>query len=175
MGVARGGRLGVALAAVAVAACSGNPPPRGRCPDVRIIAGLDTNGVYRGGAPAGAAEDLLYTAALQNIDGGCAYSGDGLVLNMTVDLIVDPGPAHSGPSIAVPWFVAVAGPDGTIIAKQPFTATVEVDESGEPRGSREAIEQRFAGVGPERGAAYRIFLGLEVDRDEALRRRALLP
>ncbi len=172
---ARTGLVGVALVAAALSACSGTPQPRGRCPDVRILAGLDTNNVYRGGTPAGAAEDLVYTAALQNIDGGCTYADDGLTLSVTIDVIVDPGPAHRGPSIAVPWFVAVAAPDGRIIDKQPFTATVAVDESGEPRGSREAIEQRFAGVGPDRGPAYRIFLGLEVDRDEALRRRALLP
>lgn len=175
MRILRQGSLGVALAALALVACSGAEQPRGRCPDVRILAGLDTNSVYRGGMPTGAPEELVYTAALQNIAGGCTYTGDGLTLSMSIDVIVDPGPAQSGPSIAVPWFVAIVGPDGTILDKQPFTATVAVDASGEPRGSREAIEQRFAQVGPDRGAAYRILFGLEVDRDEALRRRALLP
>jgi hypothetical protein len=170
-------RLAAGAAAALVTGCAGGSAelPPAPCPDVRILAGLESNTVFRGGASRGNEADLAYIAALQNVAGGCAYGEEGLTLNMTVDVVVDPGPALEGRSVAVPWFIAVAGPDGTIIDKQTFTANVAIAEGGAQSGSREAVEQRYAGVGIDRGPAYRLFLGLEIDAEEALRRRALLP
>lgn len=176
-----GHRTVLAAAVVAgtalVAGCAGGGEelPPVACPDARILAGLESTNVFRGEASRGAEADLAYSAALQNIAGGCTYAEDGLTLNMTVDVVIDPGPALSGTTVAVPWFIAVAGPDGTIIDKQNLTANVAIAEGGARSGSREAIEQRYAGVGTDRGPAYSLFLGLEIDRDEALRRRTLLP
>ena len=90
-------------------------------------------------------------------------------------VVVEPGPAYAGPSVAVPWFVAVADPSGTIVDKQVFTSTVALSPGATRGGAREAIEQRYVGVEPAAGAGYRIYLGLEIDRDEALRRRSTLP
>lgn len=171
-------RLSAAAAlvgAAALAACAGSPETAPvPCPQARILAGLESTTVFRGGASRGTEADLSHAVALQNIAGGCTYEDDGLVLNMTVDIVIDPGPALAGAQVTVPWFIAVAGPDGAIIDRQDFVATVPV-EAGARSGSREAVEQRYASVGTELGPAYSLFLGLAIDPEEAMRRRALLP
>jgi hypothetical protein len=165
------------LLALGAAGCSGTetpPPGQPVCPQPGILAGLDTNSVFRGGTSTGAGEDLAFVVGMQNIGGGCTYDGDALTVDLSIDLVVEPGPAFTGPSVAVPWFVAVAAPDGSIIDKQVFTANVTLPAGQTSGGSRESVRQRFAGVTPEVGPGYRIYLGLEVERSEALRRRALM-
>jgi hypothetical protein len=166
----------VLLGALAVAGCAGDEPPAPRgCPRPAILAGLETNSVFRSGASTGPAADLAYTVGMQGIAGGCTYEDEGLTVDLSVDILVEPGPAYAGPSVAVPWFVAVAGPDGTVLDKQSFRANVAVEPGATRGGSRESVQQRFPGIGPDVGPGYRIYLGLTIPREEALRRRAQLP
>ncbi|HMR30883.1 MAG TPA: hypothetical protein PKA13_24940 [Geminicoccaceae bacterium] len=173
-------RKALAVAAVlgpsVLLGCSGSEPrPAVSCPAPGIVAGLETTTAFRNGTSSGAESDLLYAVAMQNIDGGCTYGGDGMVIQLSVDLVVEPGPAFTGGQVSIPWFVAVADPAGTIIDKQTFAASVELAAGAVRGGTRESIEQRYAGVDATAGAGYRLYLGLEIDRDEALRRRATLP
>jgi hypothetical protein len=162
--------------ALALAGCTSSQPSQPvACPVPGIVAGLETTTVFRGGATTGREADLQYAVAMENIGGGCTYDDDGMRIELAVDVVVEPGPAYAGPSVAVPWFVAVADPSGTIVDKQVFTSTVALSPGATRGGAREAIEQRYTGVEPAAGAGYRIYLGLEIDRDEALRRRSTLP
>jgi hypothetical protein len=165
--------IGVGLG---LAACSSDEPPRTAsvCPQPAILAGLESTTVFVGGATSGPEQDLRYAAAMENIGGGCVYDDDGLTVDLTIDLVVEPGPAFTGGAVNVPWFVAVADDSGAIIDKTVLGSTIEVPTGAQRAGSREAIQQRFADLPPEVGGGYRLFLGLEIDRDEALRRRTLL-
>lgn len=154
---------------------SSQPAPAVTCPVPGIVAGLETTTMFRGGASSGAESDLLYAVAMQNIGGGCTYGGDGMVIQLSVDLVVEPGPAFAGGQVSIPWFVAVADASGTIVDKQIFDANVDLAAGAVRGGTRESIEQRYASVDASAGGAYRLYLGLEIDRAEALRRRATLP
>jgi hypothetical protein len=173
------GRCGLAapaLLVLALASCAGDDPPAPRgCPRPAILEGVETNSVFRGNASTGSAADLAYTVGMEGIGGGCSYDDDGLTVDLSVNIIIEPGPAFAGPTVAVPWFVAVAGPDGAILDKQSFTANVTEEPGATRAGSRESVQQRFAGIGPDLGPGYRIYLGLTVPREEALRRRARQP
>lgn len=169
-------RLALPLAlALALAGCSRSEPVRqgSVCPQPAILAGLESTTAFRGGATSGPESDLLYSAAMQNIGGGCVYD-DGLTVDLTIDLVVEPGPAFAGGPVILPWFVAVADNAGTIIDKTMMSSTIQVPPGAARAGTREAIQQRFAGLAPDVGSGYRLYLGLDIDRDEALRRRALL-
>jgi hypothetical protein len=167
---------GLAAAGLALLGCSGSEAPRQvACPLPGIVAGLETNSVFRGGASTGREADLQYAAAMENIGGGCAYDEDGMRIDLAVDVVVEPGPGFAGGPVSVPWFVAVADPSGAIIDKQVFTSSVAIADGAIRGGSRESVQQRFPGVDVAEGAGYRLYLGLEIDRDEALRRRATLP
>jgi hypothetical protein len=164
------------LLLLVLVACGRAEPARQAsvCPQPGILAGLESTTVFRGGSTSGPESDLLYYAALENIGGGCVYDGSGLTVDLSVDVIVEPGPAFEPGPVSVPWFVAVADAGGAIIDKTELSSLIEVPPGAARGGSREAIQQRFAGLRPETGGGYRIYLGLEIDRDEALRRRSLL-
>jgi hypothetical protein len=167
---------GLAAAGLALVGCSGaEPQPLVACPDPGIVAGLESTTVFRGGASTGSEADLQYAAAMENIGGGCAYDEDGMRIDLAIDVIVEPGPGFAGGPVSVPWFLAVADPSGAIIDKQVFTSSVAIADGATRGGSRESVEQRFPGVDAAEGAGYRLYLGLEIDREEALRRRATLP
>lgn len=169
--------LGAAAAsALLLAGCGGSEPrQQAACPTPGIVAGLETTTVFQGGVSSGREADLQYAVAMENIGGGCIYGDDGMQIELAVDVVVEPGPAFAGSQVNVPWFVAVADPSGAIIDKQVFTSTVAIAPGAIRGGSRESVEQRFPGVETTEGGAYRLYLGLEIDREEALRRRATLP
>lgn len=164
------------LATLTLAGCSTSGPAQpAACPVPGIVAGLETTTVFRGGGATGREADLQYAVAMENIGGGCTYDSAGMRIQLSVDIVVEPGPAFAGPAATVPWFVAIADPAGSIVDKQVFSSTVNLSPGTTRGGVREAIEQRYAGVDRNLGGGYRIYLGLEIDRDEALRRRATLP
>jgi hypothetical protein len=164
-------------AALLLAGCGGTdvPEPAQYCPLPGIINGLDSDSVYRGGAAEGPVAELEYMVSLQGISGGCVYDDAGLEVNLGIDVVVEPGPAFAGGSVAVHWFVAVADGDGTIIDKVPFTSEVAVPPGAPRAGNRETIQQRFPDLEPQVGGFYRLYLGLQMDRDKAMKKRATLP
>ncbi|MFO1068956.1 MAG: hypothetical protein U1E14_10595 [Geminicoccaceae bacterium] len=164
--------------ALLLAGCGGGDEdlgPRQYCPLPGIINGLDSDSVYRGGAADGPVAELAYMVSLQDITGGCVYDEAGLEVNLGIDVVVEPGPAFAGSAVSVPWFVAVADADGAIIDKVPFTSEIAVAPGAPRAGNRETIQQRFPGLDAKAGGAYRLYLGLQMDRDKAMKKRATLP
>ncbi|MDX6752300.1 hypothetical protein SH611_21045 [Geminicoccaceae bacterium 1502E] len=168
--------LAALLPALLLGACSFTekaPPPA--CPDPAIVDGMDSNETLEPGRSG--PEAVAWRTAMLGFGGGCAYEDGGVRLRYTIDLAVAPGPAFGAQDRPVPvqYFVAVADPAGEIIDKQVFSTSVPVQPFGAPVVATEQIEQKIAGVMPGEGAAWRIYLGLELPREEALRRRAGRP
>jgi hypothetical protein len=155
----------LALLAPLLAACSGDPaPPAPLCPDVGIINGLDRLEQ----PPDAAAEQVAYRAALENLDGGCRADGDDLVVEIVLDVVVQPGPVMASNLIELPYFVAVSGPDGAILDRQDFVARVTVPTGARSGGVTESFAQRF--VGRAAGATdYQVLFGFSLPDSEALR------
>ncbi len=171
---ARSGTAMLALAAalaLAAGGCSsrGDAPPLA-CPAPAIVDGLASVDRYRGDG-RGRPEDLVYTAALQNIAGGCRVEGADLLVDLTVEVLVEAGPAFGGSAAELPYFVAVTTRTGEVIDRRDFTARVTVPAGGRRGGTAESFSQRFVGVGRQGAAGARILFGFTLPRDEALRRR----
>lgn len=158
------------------AACSlGDEPPPPACPDPAIVDGMDSSESLSSGGSG--PEAIAWRTTVLGFDGGCAYEGDGVQLDYSLDLAVVPGPAFGADDRLVPvrYFVAVADPAGEIVDKQIFSTSLPVPAFGGPVGATERLEQKIAGVTPADGPAWRIFFGLDMPRDEALQRRAGRP
>ena len=161
--------LALSLAGVAVAACTKPEQRQASCPRPAIVNGLER---YESHAGSGAdPSSLRYRGTMLGFSGGCGFDGDGALVRLAVDLVASPGPAYDGSAVELPYFVAVAGPDGAVIDKQTFTAQLGALSGGQPKGVTERLEQRIAGVTRETGPGYRIFLGFDVPPEEAMRRR----
>jgi hypothetical protein len=152
--------IGVTLSLLATSCAGGNEEEVTlACPRPAIIeerASLER--VREGGSPE-RIEDLSYNAALQNIGGTCSTDGGDLVVNVTIETIVTPGPAFAGGEVVLPYFVAVVAPDGRVLDRQDFRATVAIAPGQSSGGTRESVSQRFVGLA---GGApgYRILFGL---------------
>ena len=162
---------GLAAPAALLAGCSagGGAPPL-LCPRPAIVDGLASVERYRPGAPEGDPAGLAYRAALQNIGGTCTEDGQDLAVDVSVELVVEPGPAFAGPVAEVPYFVAVVGPGDAVVDRRDYVARVTVPEGARRGGVSEGFSQRFAGVGRQGGAGYRVLFGFAVPREEGLRR-----
>lgn len=167
IGVAPGPLAGAV--ALILAGCAGGSPAPPPCPRPAIVNGLETIEVYRAGE-TGTPADLAYRGAMLGFGGGCAYESGGVRLQLTLDIVATPGPAYAGQPLRLPYFVAVTAPDGTLVHKQPFTAELPAPSGPSPVGVTERLEQRIADVSATDGPGYRVLLGFEVPRGEALRR-----
>lgn len=164
--------LAAVLALAAVGGCSfgGDDAPALACPQPAIVDGLASVDRYRPES-AGRTEDLAYTAALQNISGGCQVAGSDLLVELTVEVLVEAGPAFGGAAVELPYFVAVTTAAGQVIDRRDFTARVTVPAGGRRAGTTESFSQRFVGVGRRGAAGSQILFGFTLPRDEALRRQ----
>ena len=161
------GRIGGGLLAggllLGIAACSGNaPPPAPLCPKVGIISGLEHH------EQTAANGEVQYRVAMENVDGACKADGSDLVVEIAVDVVVQPGPALSQTLIELPYFVSVSEPGGAVLDRQDFVARVEVPRGAHRAGVTETFRQRF--LGRESGATgYEVLFGLTLPEAEAMR------
>ena len=161
------GRIGVRLLGagmvLGVAACSGSSqPPPPLCPRVGIINGLESH------EEVAADQQVEYRTAMENVDGACRADGDDLVVEIAIDVVVQPGDALSGTLVEVPYFVAISAPGGNLIDRQDFVARVEVPRSAHRAGVTETFRQRF--LSRKTGASdYEVLFGLTLPEAEAMK------
>ena len=159
----RARRTALLLTASAAAVLPGLLVPAPQPPAARLSAHRDHQRAgERGALPAGRARDaqnLAYRAALQNITGTCSTAGQDVNVQVSVELVVEPGPAFAGPEVEVPYLVSVLGPGGGVLDRRDYVAKVTVAPGTRRGGTRESFSQRFVAIGPTRGSAYEVLFG----------------
>jgi hypothetical protein len=160
-------RLALIAVAVLPMGCTGGEEPAAPlCPRVAIISGLES---LERAATDGSGE-IAYRAALESIDGRCRPDGDDLAVDITIDVVVQPGPDLTDRLIELPYFVAVSAPNGDVLDRQDFVARVTLAPGVRSGGVTETFSQRF--LGQEQGASgYQVLFGFTLPPDEALRQR----
>ena len=163
----RAGSAGMMVLAAALAGCSSkDPSPAPLCPTVGIINGLQS---FDRPAPDGSGGQG-YHAAMENVDGVCRTEGNDLIIDMRIDLVVQPGPSVQGTTLELPYFIAVSLPSGDPIDRQDFVGRVAVPVGAKSAGTVESFSQRLVGLA--KGAAgYEVLFGFALPEDEALRQR----
>ncbi|MFO1071232.1 MAG: hypothetical protein U1E17_00655 [Geminicoccaceae bacterium] len=154
------------VALTGLAACSSHKeePVVPLCPRVAIINGLAS----LDHKDASGAVD--YRAALEHIDGGCRPEGQDLVVDLTIDVVVQPARSYAGGTIEVPYFVAASAPNGDVLDRQDFVAKVTLAPGARVAGVTEGISQRF--IGKAGGATdHQVLFGFVLPPAEALRQR----
>jgi hypothetical protein len=160
-------RIGLGLIAsglfVGLAGCSSSSsPPAPLCPKVGIISGLEHE------ERTAADGQSIYRAAMENVDGACQAEGGDLLVEIAIDVVVQPGPALTQTLVELPYFVAVSEPGGSMLDRQDYVARVEVPRGARRAGVTETFRQRF--LGREAGASgYEVLFGLSLPEAEAMR------
>ncbi|MEQ8964242.1 MAG: hypothetical protein RID91_00330 [Azospirillaceae bacterium] len=169
------GRARAALAGaaglVALAACGGGPSydpeePRG-CPPVSIVRDAAEVTVF---APGGGrdATDVVARGGFGGYSGECVYEEEesAVLVDMSLELLAEQGPAGTGDSVALSYFVAVTDPEGAILDKRVFDAEVPVGPRSGVGGTREDLSQTIPLERLVEGQAHRILLGFQLSRDQ---------
>lgn len=165
---ARPWRRLAALALLAVLAACGSGEQDGRvlgCPNVALVQDVDRLTRFRPGQGRDLT-DVLFEARLSGFDAPCVYRRGGAAVDLTINFAVTLGPASRDRVAAYPYFVAIANPEGEIIAKEVFEARVEVPAGNRRVTAGEKVEPLIPNLGDRSAAAWTIYIGLQLTPEE---------
>ena len=100
-----------------------------------------SNTVVFGAAPERRPENVAFYGLLIEADLKFEYSGGAVKVALDAIIVGERGPAAKGDVVDFPYFVAVTGPDQSIISKRPFTVRIVFDGTQKRAGVTDHIEQ----------------------------------
>ena len=160
-----GGAVLVAAVLVVLAGCNpfaDDPPP---CPRVSVLKQTSQLTLY-GEGPGRDAANVAFEVELRDVASDCDHSiddeeGGGIEMELALPIYATRGPAAETDRVSVPFFVAIAGPDRQIVAKEVFTAEIVFEDDGARARTVEEIEQ-WIPLGPgEFGLGYQTLIGFQ--------------
>jgi hypothetical protein len=166
-----GFRAAVALAAVAflLAGCGlfGKSEKKPPCPRVSILADTAQLAKFRPGEGRDLT-DVEYEAEIVGFGGNCEFTDRGSTVEtvLTVRIVAARGPALAGPSVTVPFFVAIADRNQRIIAKEVFDSPIAFAPGQRRVGVAEEVVQRIPIAAGWRSTDYEILLGLQLSAEQ---------
>lgn len=165
-----GAAVGAVVAVGLLAGCSSlglSDPPTANlgCPKVAIVR--DTSKVTQFRAGQGRdLTDVTSRAALVDFQGGCDYGRDGVSVDFSLRLVAERGPALTGNEAVYRYFVAIARPDHSIIAKREFDTSVTFPAGATRAGSEESLTQTIPLPEGEDAGAYQVLLGFQLSPEQ---------
>lgn len=172
-------RLGLPIAALAtiilLGACSSENEALGTviCPQAYMVKDATRSTEY---AP-GSGRDLIdvkYNAQIVDIEWACLYETEQRFVDVEVQFFVRAlrGPAAEDPQTTFPYFVVVADPEGTILAKRVFGIDVDFVGNALEIGHIETVRQRIRFPTLAGAASYTIFIGFQLTPEQLAESRA---
>jgi hypothetical protein len=95
----------------------------------------------------------------------CDYDRGGVTVQLQLAILGIRGPADAGRATAFDYFVAIADPNGNIVAKEVFPVSFNFDNR-QRVGQIEDLEQRIPLADQADGAAYKIVVGFQLSPAE---------
>ena len=97
---------------------------------------------------------------MSEADVKCEYTGDAVRIAFDVIVIGERGPAGKDNSVDLPYFVAVTGPDQTVLARNPFAVRIAFEGNQKRSGVTDHYEEVIP-LGGRRGADLNVYLGFQ--------------
>ena len=167
-GLGRRGFAGAAVLAAALVILAGcnpfadDPPP---CPRVSVLKQTSQLVLY-GEGPGRDDANVAFALELGDVASDCDHRiddehGGGVEVEFTLSIDATRGPAAETDRLSVPFFVAIAGPERQIVAKEVFTAQIVFEDDGVRERTEEEIEQ-WIPLGPgEFVLGYETLIGFQ--------------
>ena len=138
------------------------PPP---CPPLGTPDPLDRGTVFRAGAGTDLT-DVIARHEILELASVCDYDDDGVEVTMRVSIVTDRGPAETGDSTMVEYFVAVENGPGNITAKSNYKIEMPYGESVKRIGRTEELDV-FIPVPPNNDySEVKILVGLQLTKEQ---------
>lgn len=126
-------------------------------------------------------ENMLAEMKIQKGKSGCELANSSATVDMTLKFIGTLGPkARQRPSdkpfLTYPFFVAVTGPNGKIMAKEVFAVSMSFEPGETTRTHTEYLRQIIPIKGPDVAFQYQVLVGFQLSPEQlAYNRKALAP
>lgn len=152
-----------------LAACAGNEEETRPCPQAVVLTDAARQVKFSG--PGRDLTDVLFEASIHTGRLVCEYDENVLDVDLQVEVVAQRGPANSDRLANVTYFVAVAQGE-SVLARESFDIAVPFPGNRTQVSGLEEIGQVITLRGNEDGGDYRIYVGLELSRDELEYNRA---
>jgi hypothetical protein len=122
---------------------SGQSATAAACPTAAVLRPLAQTAVFRPGAAAQPTNVAFY-GILSDVEAKCDRAGGAVRVALDVVIIGERGPAATAMganSIDLQYFVAVTGPDQTILSKRTLPVHIDIPADGRRAGVTDHIEE----------------------------------
>ena len=130
------------------------------CPSAVILRPLANSAVF-GSAEQRRPDNVAFYGLLSEADLKCEYTGDAMRVMLDVVVVGERGPAAvKADSVDFQYFVAVTGPDQSILGKRQFPVRIVFDTPQKRAGVTDHIEQTIP-LGGRKGTDLTLDLGFQ--------------
>jgi hypothetical protein len=133
--------------------------PTEACPSAVILRPLSNTAVF-GPAPERRPDNVAFYGLLSETDLKCEYTGDAVRMMLDVVVVGERGPAAKADSVDFQYFVAVTGPDQSILGKKQFPVRIVFDTPQKRAGVTDHIEQTIP-LGGRKGKDLTVNIGFQ--------------
>ena len=133
--------------------------PSEACPSAVILRPLSNTAVF-GLAPERRPDNVAFYGLLSEADIKCEYTGDAVRMILDVVVVGERGPAAKADSVDFQYFVAVTGPDQSILSKKPFPVPIVFDTPQKRSGVTDHIEETIP-LGGRKGTDLTVNIGFQ--------------
>jgi len=124
-----------------------------------ILRPLSNTAVF-GPAPERRPDNVAFYGLLSEADIKCEYTGDAVRMILDVVVVGERGPAAKADSVDFQYFVAVTGPDQSILSKKPFPVRIVFDTPQKRSGVTDHIEETIP-LGGRKGTDLTVNIGFQ--------------
>jgi hypothetical protein len=129
------------------------------CPTAVILRPLSNTAVF-GLAPERRPDNVAFYGLLSEADLKCDYTAGGMRISLDTIVIGERGPAAKGDAVELQYFVAVTGPDQSIISKKPLAVRIAFEGTQKRAGVTDHIEETIP-LGNQKGSDLNVLLGFQ--------------
>jgi hypothetical protein len=149
------------LGLLALSSCGwfSSSTPTEPCPSAIVLRPLANTAVF-GPGPERRPDNVAFYGILSEADLKCEYSGGAVRVLLDAIVIGERGPAAKGDSVDLQYFVAVTGPDQSILSKKPFAVRIAFESTQRRAGVTDHIEETIP-LGGRRGSDLNVLLGFQ--------------
>lgn len=138
---------------------------RTACPVATIVPDAASITQFRPGAGQDLS-DIVSHGTLSNVSGTCIYDSTGAHVDLYLTVGGERGPALQGNQASYQYFVAVASPDRTILAKRVFDTAVAFSGGAVRAGSRENVVETIPLPKDRDAGGYSVLVGFQLTQDQ---------
>ena len=129
------------------------------CPSAVILRPLANTAVF-GPAPERRPDNVAFYGLLSEADLKCEYTGDAVRMILNVVVVGERGPAAKADSVDFQYFVAVTGPDQSILDKKQLPVRIVFDTPQKRAGVTDHVEETIP-LGGRKGTDLTLDLGFQ--------------